>query len=360
VAHGSGDGMTVMPGREGAALALLSALLFGASVPFAKLLLGDVDPWLLAGLLYLGSGLGLLALRPILRRHAAAQDAPLSRRDLGWLGGAVLAGGIAGPVLLVLGLHGTPGSAASLLLTLEGVFTALLAWFVFRESFDWRIAAGMLAIAAGALVLGWQGELDLRELVGPVLIALACLAWAIDNNLTRKVSLGDPLRIAMLKGLVAGTVNTAIALALGATRPGATFVAAAGLVGLLGYGLSLVLFVLALRHVGAARTGAYFATAPFVGAALAVPLLGEAVTVQLLGAGALMGVGVWLHLTERHDHEHVHEPIAHAHRHTHDLHHHHAHGPGDPPGEPHTHWHVHAPLRHKHPHFPDAHHAHGH
>lgn len=346
--------------HHGPALALVSALLFGASVPLAKLLVGDVEPWLLAGLLYLGSGLGLLILRPALRRAGAARDEPLSRRDLGWLGAAILAGGIIGPVLLVLGLRATPGTTASLLLTLEGVLTALVAWFVFRESFDRRIAIGMAVIATGAAVLAWQGAVDLRGLVGPLLISLACLAWALDNNLTRKVSLSDPVQIAMLKGLVAGAVNTGLAVALGASFPGAGLVAAAALVGLLGYGLSLVLFVLALRHVGAARTGAYFSTAPFVGAALAVPLLGDPLTLQLLAAGALMGLGVWLHLTERHDHWHAHEPMAHAHVHSHDAHHRHGHGPDDPPGDPHAHRHVHAPLRHKHPHFPDAHHTHGH
>ncbi len=349
-----------MQHHRGAVFALVSALLFGASVPLAKLLVGNIDPWLLAGLLYLGSGLGLLALRPALQSAGLARETRLPRGDLGWLAGAILAGGIVGPVLLFFGLRTTPGTTASLLLTLEAVLTALVAWFVFHEGFDRRIAVGMAAIAAGAAALAWQGSLGWDGLLGPLLIALACLAWALDNNLTRKVSLSDPVQIAMLKGLVAGAVNTSFALAQGAPWPAAGLAGGAALLGLVGYGLSLILFVLALRHLGAARTGAYFSTAPFIGAALAVPLLADPLTLQLLVGGALMALGVWLHLTERHDHWHVHEPLAHAHAHTHDEHHHHLHGPGDPPGEPHAHWHVHMPLRHRHPHFPDAHHAHRH
>jgi drug/metabolite transporter (DMT)-like permease len=231
---------------------------------------------------------------------------------------------------------------------------------VFRENFDRRIALGMLAIVAGAAMLSWPTAEISAGIAGMLAIAAACLAWAIDNNLTRKVSLSDPVQIAMLKGLVAGTVNLAIALAQGANLPGAGALLGAGCVGFLGYGLSLVLFVMALRHVGTARTGAYFSTAPFVGAAISVPLLSEPFTAQLALAAVLMGIGVWLHLAERHEHEHEHEPLVHNHRHRHDVHHQHTHGPDDPPGEPHTHEHAHAHLRHSHPHVPDAHHRHRH
>lgn len=345
--------------RRGATLALLAAALFGAGTPLAKLLLAAVHPWLLAALLYLGSGVGLLALR-LLRRSQAAGEKPLQGVEWLWLGAAILAGGVIAPVLLTYGLVHASASSASLLLNLEGVLTALIAWFVFRENFDRRIALGMLSIVAGALVLAWPNELALSGLGGSLAIVGACLAWALDNNLTRKVSLSDPVQIAMLKGLVAGGVNLAIALALGAAVPDTASLLAAGLVGFLGYGISLVLFVMALRHVGTARTGAYFSTAPFVGAALSVLLLGEPVGIRLVAAGVLMGLGVWLHLTERHEHEHEHEPMAHAHRHRHDAHHRHAHGPDDPPGEPHSHAHVHVHLRHRHPHQPDAHHRHRH
>jgi len=347
-------------GGIGAALA--AAALFGASTPLAKLLLTGTDPWMLAGLLYLGSGFGLaaihLARRSIIRSHAPAVR--LTAAEWGWLGAAIVCGGIAGPVLLMFGLAATTAASASLLLNLEGVLTALLAWFVFRENFDRRIALGMAAISAGAVVLAWGGAPTFDSLLGPAAVALACLAWALDNNLTRKVSLTDPLIIAMLKGLVAGTVNLGLALALGARLPDPGIVFGAGVVGFAGYGLSLVLFVVALRHLGTARTGAYFSTAPFVGAAIAIVFLAEPLSAQFIAAALLMGIGVALHLTERHEHEHVHEALTHSHSHVHDQHHQHAHAPSDPPGEPHTHMHGHAPIRHKHPHYPDAHHRHAH
>ncbi|HET7876431.1 MAG TPA: DMT family transporter, partial [Methylomirabilota bacterium] len=270
------------------------------------------------------------------------------------------AGGGAGPVLLMFGLAVGSASHAALLLNLEGVFTALLAWFIFREHFDRRIASGMAAITAGAALLSWNGAGPAGVGWSALLVAGACLAWALDNNLTRKISANDALRIAALKGAVAGPVNVSIALILGSHFPGGAVLLEAGLVGLLGYGVSLVLFILALGHLGAGRTAAYFSTAPFVGAAAGLFILGEPVTVRLIAAGMLMALGVWLHATERHEHEHAHEPIEHEHLHRHDEHHLHEHPPGTPPGEPHTHPHAHAPLRHSHPHFPDVHHRHGH
>jgi drug/metabolite transporter (DMT)-like permease len=339
------------------AMALLSAALFGASTPLAKMLVGTIDPWMLAALLYLGSGIGLLVVRTVRR---ARMEASVAGKDWLWLGGAILSGGVIGPVLLMVGLLSTPAASASLLLNLEGVLTAVLAWFAFRENFDRRIAAGMLAIVLGAALLSWQGSWSMRDAMGPLCIALACLAWAVDNNLTRRVSLSDPVEIAMLKGLIAGSVNLGLALALGAALPAAGGLLAAGAVGFLGYGMSLVLFVISLRHLGTARTGAYYSTAPFVGALIAIAALGEPVTAQLVLAGLLMAVGVYLHLTERHDHEHEHAALTHEHRHRHDAHHQHPHAADDPPGEPHTHRHVHVALRHRHPHYPDAHHRHGH
>lgn len=345
--------------RPGIRYALLAAILFGASTPLAKGLLASVSPQILAGLLYLGSGLGLGALW-LRRRHAGPTgEAALARRDLPWLLGAIGFGGILGPLLLLVGLSHTPASAASLLLNLEGVLTALLAWTVFRENVDRRIALGMLAIVAGGVLLAWQGRLAWGGLSGPLAIAGACLCWALDNNLTQKVSAGDPLQIATLKGGVAGTVNLTIGLSLGGSLPALFETSAALAVGFFGYGLSLVLFVLALRHLGTARTGAYFSTAPFVGAILSVLLWHEAVTAPLVAAGLLMALGVWLHVTERHQHEHTHTPLAHSHRHTHDAHHQHVHGPSDPAGEPHSHAHGHEPLTHAHPHYPDIHHRHG-
>jgi drug/metabolite transporter (DMT)-like permease len=342
-------------------MALASAVLFGASTPFAKLLLGDgVNPWLLAGLLYLGSGIGLAGLQ-LLRRLALVpqSEAPLRLADLPWLGLVVLSGGVAGPVLLMLGLASTPASSASLLLNLEGLATMVIAWTVFRENVDWRIFIGALSILAGAVVLSWQGGPSGFGW-GALLIAGACLAWGIDNNLTRKLSAADPVQITIAKGLVAGGANLALALAAGARLPAPPALAGAAILGFFAYGVSLVLFVFALRYLGSARTGAYFSTAPFIGATLAVILLAEPVGPQLIAAAVLMGVGLYFHLVERHEHEHQHEATEHDHRHVHDAHHQHAHSPDDPPGEPHTHRHRHARLAHSHPHFPDLHHRHGH
>lgn len=349
--------------RHAVVLALISAALFGASTPAAKALLGSTNPAILAGLLYCGAGLGVAILRRLRRSWGPQSDAPevaLSRKELPWLGGAIVAGGILGPVLLMMGLTRTDAATASLLLTLEGVATALLAWFIFHENFDRRIAVGMANLIAGAIVLSWSGEPSLSGLFGPIAIAGACIAWGLDNNLTRKVSLADPLQIVELKGLIAGPVNLALGLATGGHLPGVSVTAAAGAIGFLGYGVSLALFVLALRHLGTARTGAYFSTAPFLGTIVAVVFLQEPLTVQLLAAGVLMAVGVWLHLTEDHAHDHVHEPVEHAHPHIHDEHHGHPHGPHDPAGEPHTHPHRHDQHAHNHPHVPDMHHQHKH
>lgn len=343
--------------------AVAAAALFGASTPFAKLLLGDVKPLVLAGLLYLGSGIGLTFLWAGLRLiglRLVAGEASLTRRDLPWLLGAIGAGGVVGPALLMLGLALSTGSTASLLLNLEGVFTALLAWFVFHENFDRRIAVGMAAITAGGAVLSWSGRPEFGVPWGPLAITGASLAWGIDNNLTKKVSGGSPAQIAALKGLLAGPVNIGLGLLAGAALPSMGAALACGLVGLLGYGVSLMLFVLALRKIGTARTGAYFSLAPFLGAAIAFPLLHERPTLSFLLAAALMGVGVYCHLTERHEHLHTHERMAHDHRHVHDEHHQHQHGPHDSPGEPHTHWHQHETLTHTHPHYPDIHHQHKH
>lgn len=357
--HDHSDGAATRP--SGALVALASALLFGASVPATKLLVADVDPWLLAGLLYLGSGTGLWAIRSV--RQLAAKPSgqtAITAQEWRWLGAAIVAGGVIGPVLMMFGLQKTAGSTAALLLNLECVFTALVAWFVFHENFDRRIVLGVIAILLGALVLSWQGAIGAGGWFGPLLIGGACLAWALDNNLTRRVSLGDAGRIAMLKGLVAGVVNIGLATSLGVFWPDAGTLLVAGAVGLIGYGLSLVLFVFALRQLGAARAGAYYATAPFFGAAIAIFALGEHPSAQLLVAGLLMGIGVWLHLTERHEHGHEHAIERHSHSHVHDAHHRHSHEPADPAGEPHTHSHAHAPLRHKHTHCPDSHHRHRH
>ena len=342
--------------RRAIAYASLSALLFGASTPFAKLLVGSVPPLALAGLLYLGSGLGL----SIWLFARGTKPAKLPLRDVPWLAAAIAAGGILGPALLMYGLARTEGATASLLLNLEVVFTAVMAWVVFRENVDKRVFIGMVAIAAGGVVLSWEQIPRASSLSGPLLIAGACLAWALDNNLTRRVSGGDAVVIAALKGLLAGGVNLGLALALGAYLPALGAIALAGVVGLVGYGISLVLFIMALRDLGTARAGAYFSVAPFYGAAIALWLLDESAGPGFWAAAGLMALGVWLHLTERHEHEHVHEPLTHSHEHVHDAHHQHAHDAAWDGREPHAHAHEHRRLRHRHPHYPDLHHRHEH
>lgn len=339
----------------GAAAALAAALLFGAGTPLAKLLLASVGPWMLAGLFYLGSGLGLT----LYRVFTQAAPVKLARGEAAWLGGATLAGGVVGPLLLMVGLAGMPASGASLLLNAEGVFTAVLAWVAFRENFDRRIALGMALIAAGAVVLSWPQELHFAGLWPTLAILGACFAWGVDNNLTRKVSLNDATWIASVKGLVAGGVNLALALAVGEKIPGGATVGAAMGVGFLAYGVSLALFVLGLRALGAARTGAYFSVATFFGAALAL-LGGESLTTQLLWAGAFMAGGVWLHLSESHAHVHQHEAMEHLHAHAHDAHHQHVHPDGQSAVGTHAHVHRHEFLRHAHIHYPDVHHRHPH
>jgi drug/metabolite transporter (DMT)-like permease len=346
--------------RSGALLALLSALLFGVATPLSKLLLGDVSPWLLAGLLYLGSGGGLLVF-DLLRRatRARSTEAPVRRADLPWLAGLILTGGVVAPTLLMIGLTRTPASTASLLLNLEGVFTIAIAWAVFRENVDSRIAIGALAILLGAGLLSWQGHIDAIGWSAAAVVT-ACLAWAIDSNLTRKISASDPMQIAMIKGLAAGVVNVALALVLQVEWPPLWAIAAAAVLGFFGYGVSLTIYIAALRALGTARTAAYYSISPFIGAVIALAMFDEPVTMSLIAAGALMAVGLYLHLAERHEHDHTHEAVEHEHRHEHDLHHHHVHAGGDPGGEPHTHVHAHTRLVHRHPHYPDLHHRHSH
>lgn len=342
--------------------ALGAAVLFGASTPLAKQLAGTVPAQWLAGLLYLGSGLGLAAGRII--RDRGWRTPPLQPRERWRLLGAIAFGGMLGPVLLMWGLARTPVATASLLLNLEAVFTATLAWLVFHENTDRRIVLGMGLIVLGGVWLSWLPDAAAGQQpwswLGPLAVAGACLCWAIDNNLTRDVSGVDALFVAGTKGLVAGVANTGLFLLFAAVPVAWHLAPRAMLIGLVGYGLSLVLFVVALRGLGAARTGAYFSAAPFVGAGIGIVALGEVPSGSFWGATALMGAGVWLHLTERHDHEHTHDPIEHDHVHRHDEHHQHTHAPAWDGHEPHAHQHRHEPLSHRHPHFPDIHHGHRH
>lgn len=343
--------------------ALLAAVLFGASTPFAKTMIVNLAPVMLAGLLYLGSGVGLLIyylFRQFRLRHEPHQTSSLTRLDLPWLAAATLFGGIAGPVLLMTGLALTPASSASLLLNMEGVLTAMLAWFVFKENFDRRIFVGMVLIVAAGILLTWEQVPTLGVPWGAIAILGACLCWAIDNNFTRQIASSDAVAIAGIKGLVAGTVNLTIAFILGYTLPTWGAVLTTGLIGFVGYGLSLVFFVLALRHLGTARTGAYFSAAPFAGAVLSLALLGESPTGFFWLALTLMLTGIYLHLTESHSHLHDHEVLDHTHSHVHDDHHRHTHDFEWDDKMPHSHPHHHEVLRHAHAHYPDIHHRHSH
>lgn len=342
--------------------ALAAAVLFGAAAPASKVLLGDCDPQSMASLLYLGSGLGLsgwfLAKRAL--AAPARRAAALHGRDWLVMCGAVLSGGVAAPFLFMVALSRSPASTVSLLLNLEMVFTAALAWLFFREGFEGRVALGLAAVATGCLVLSWPGSGVVGWGFGAPAAVAACLCWGVDNNLTQRLAGRDPLQIAALKGLVGGLVNGGFALGLGKTFPSLVPLSAALGVGLLGYGLSLVLFIVSLGRVGTARTMGVFSAAPFVGTILAFTLLGEPLSTSFVMGALLVVVGLFLALASPHAHPHTHPGAVHAHRHVHDEHHQHAHGPEDVDGEPHAHEHVHDPVEHAHPHYPDTYHRHDH
>jgi drug/metabolite transporter (DMT)-like permease len=349
--------MTEPTGQRRAALfALVAAALFGASAPVAKRLLADVAPLPLAGLLYLGCG--LIAL-PFAARAWSRREAPLRRADLPLLAGVVGCGGIAGPLLLLYGLEHASASAASLLLNLEAVFTTIIAVVIFREWIGRLGIAALIVIVAGCALCTFTVGGATKSLVGPLAVAGACLMWAIDNNLTQRLSLRDPLAVVAVKGLTAGPISLGLAAATGAPWPRLLPALVALALGAVAYGLSLLLYVRASRTLGAARTGMLFAAAPFAGAALALPIAGDAPSLRLGGAALFIGAGVALLLTERHEHHHIHEPIDHEHLHTHDEHHRHEHR-GDEGPEPHSHPHRHDPLTHSHAHASDVHHRHKH
>jgi drug/metabolite transporter (DMT)-like permease len=286
-----------MSDRPAILYALLSAALFGLSTPAAKFLLGTIDPGMLAGIFYCGAGIGTALLRRVRPKDFLYSEDKLQREDIPWLAGAVISGGVVGPLLLFLGLRSTDAATASLLLTLETVATGLIAWIIFQERFNARVAFGMVLLLAGSVTLAWSGTPSLDNFLGPLAVTGACIAWGIDN-LTRKVSHANPLQIVQIKGLVAGPVNFTLALSTGGTLPQPDSAVIALLVGFVGYGVSIAFFVLALRKLGSARTGAYFGTAPFVGASASVLVLGDPVTAQLVVAGCLIGAGVWLYATE--------------------------------------------------------------
>ena len=341
---------------------IISAILFGISTPFAKMLTCEISPVPLAGLLYLGSGVAL-GLWSLIRPKSISKlqnEAPLSHQEIPWLAGSIFFGGMLAPVLLMTGLQDTPASTTALLLNLESVFTLLIAWFVFRENFDRKILAGVVAILCGSLILSWAGIPYVTLPFGPLLIAAACLAWAVDNNITRKISSGDPVQIAAIKGLVAGIALLLIGLMIGYKVVTVKAAILTGLLGVISYGLSLVFFVLGLRNLGTARTAAYFSLAPLVGVVASFIILRESISTSFFIAAILMGAGIYLHISEKHHHEHQHNELLHQHKHVHDEHHQHKHEVSADIPEPHSHWHQHQSIIHSHPHYPDIHHRHGH
>jgi drug/metabolite transporter (DMT)-like permease len=343
-------------------LALLAAAFFGASFPLSKLLLRDMGPVGLAGLLYLGSGLGVGALRYLLPGRSSRREAALQKSDLGWLAAVILSGGVAGPVLLMQGLARTSAHVSALLANTETLFTMLLAILFFGDFLVRREALGASAILIGATLVAWagsgQGGRDSWE--GPILLLGAGLAWGLDNNFSQRISARDPLQIASVKGIVAGIVNLTLAgITEGLPRPSPTALASAMGAGFICYGLSVVLFMIALRHLGAARTSALFATSPGIAIALSWSFLGEVPSLWIVAGALLMIPGAWLLIRVEHSHRHVHEATRHEHRHVHDEHHRHAHQ-GDEGPEPHSHVHEHERLEHEHDHVADLHHRHIH
>jgi drug/metabolite transporter (DMT)-like permease len=345
---------------------LASAVLFGASMPLAKLLLGGIPPIALAGLLYAGAFLGLAVYRGAAgfarrrsRSQGSAGEAPLEKRDLPWLAGAILSGGIGAPILLMLGLGRVTGFSGSLLLNFEAAATALIAGFLFRENSGRRVWAAIALMTAGGVLLSWNSGQGRLELAGPLLVLAAMAGWGLDNNLTRQISDKDPVQIAMVKGLVSGAFSLGLAFALGQGVSPELPVLAGLAVGALGYGLSLALFIKGLKGLGAFRAGALFSIAPFAAALASILVLGDRVRPGLAAAGLLMAAAVVLVVREKHAHAHHHDRMTHSHAHVHsDLHHDHAHE-GDV-REPHLHGHVHEGTDHFHGHWPDSDHRHGH
>jgi drug/metabolite transporter (DMT)-like permease len=353
-----------MTHARGAAMALGAALLFGASAPFSKLLLRDIGPMTLAGLLYVGAGLGLALRLPWWRDRAGGTprvlETALKRTDLPLLLAAILCGSVLGPSLMMLGLQRLSAVTASLLLNLEPPLTILIAVLWFREHIGWRQAGAAGLIVLGEVIVGYGAGGMRTEWVGVVAIALACASWAIDTNLNQRLSLRDPIALGALKGLSGGILMLLVARLAGEPLPGARPAAGALLLGVVSYGASILLFFRALRELGAARVAAYFATAPFAGALASAPVLGERLGGADLAAMAVMGLGVVLLLRETHDHEHTHEEMEHDHAHVHDEHHRHDHDPETAGAARHAHKHRHVRLTHAHPHAPDLHHRHPH
>lgn len=343
------------PALQGGLLALLAALLFGVSTPLVQRFGAELGPFSTAALLYAGA-----ALVGLLSRQTAEHEARLRRSDGRRIVAMAFFGAVIGPVALAWGLQRTSGTGASLMLTLEALFTAVLAWRLYGETMDRRVWAAMLLLLIGGLSLVLdQGQGGETQLLGLLAVLLATAAWGVDNTLSRGVAERDPSQVVLAKAVLGVSATSLLAWLSGEALPAPSSAAILLLIGATGYGLSLRFYLLAQRAFGAARTGSVFAFAPFIGAGLAL-LLGDRSGGWLMAVGGLLMVaGVLLHLAESHGHEHQHEALEHEHAHRHDDGHHDHHHDAPPVGE-HSHWHRHTPVRHAHPHVPDAHHTHSH
>ncbi|MFH1446102.1 MAG: DMT family transporter [Chloroflexota bacterium] len=341
--------------------AMLAALLFGASAPLAKLLLGEIEPISLGALLYLGSGFGLLILRifQYTGKQSEGTEAPLKTADVFWLAGSIIAGGIAAPIILLFGLRDTPGATASLLLNFEAVATTVIAAIAFKEAVSRRAWWAILVITSASILLSINMDSEWGLSLGALGIIVACVLWGLDNNFTRNISTKNPMTIVMIKGLVAGSFSLILTLVLGNPIPNLITVIKAMVLGSLGYGLSITLFIRAMRGLGAARTSALFGTAPLAGVLLSFLLLQESLGAMSLVALSLMIVGAFLLVNEEHNHNHVHEAIIHEHGHLHDDDHH-THQHTNDIIRSHSHLHEHFQYEHEHHHLPDLHHRHTH
>ncbi len=338
---------------RGALHAIAAAALFGLSTPTAKLLLHDLSPLMLSALLYLGAAAALHAYR------LDSREAQLTSGDFPLIAGIIFFGGILGPVLMLFGLKHLSAVAGSLLLNLEAPFTMLIAIGLLCEHLSRRELLAAAAIILGAALIGFQPEQVHGDSLGALELAAACLCWGIDNNLTQRISLRDPVAVARIKTLAAGACLLVLSLWTGGGHlPRTTALISAGAVGALCYGISIVLAVKALRELGAARESAYFATAPFIGSIASMGLFRELPTWPDIISTTAMLAGVAVIIRERHSHAHTHEPIVHEHLHLHDEHHQHRHEVTV--SEPHSHSHKHVALLHEHPHVSDSHHRHSH
>lgn len=343
--------------------ALIASLLFGASAPIAKLLLGDIKPVLLAALLYLGSGIGLLIFRFLQRfkKNYIKVEASIKKEDIKWLFGAVLAGGVIAPIVLMFSLKNTTASTASLLLNFEGVSTTLIAVLAFKEAIGKRVWLAIASITTASILLSWNFNGEWGFSIGALGVLMACVMWGLDNNFTRNISAKDPLVTVIIKGVGAGSFSLVIAMLLHNTLPSFKIIMGAMLLGFICYGLSIVLFILAMRNLGASRTSAFFGTAPFVGALLSFMLFSELPNTLFYISLPIMIIGAVLLLSEEHGHVHVHSQIEHEHRHSHDDgHHKHKHEHEEEANSEHSHLHVHEEIEHSHSHTPDTHHRHAH